>query len=299
MTLRILVSGSSGYIASQLIRDLPKAFPKAEITLTDVRFNPQTLGNLKGKFRFVKCDLRDENQVWNLVKGVDWDILFHLAALVEAENSPARAEETWNVNFECTKRLVNLGSFKKIIFASTANVYGNNTDLNLNETTASQPIFPYACAKKACEDYLISSFKPAVILRLATNFGLASGIRNNLVINTMVENAICGKDLTVHGNGDNWRPFIHVKDTSKMLIAAAKNGKVGEIYNVGAFNRQIGKLAEEIGAICGVKVNYEKEKNVPFSYDLDFSKSKELKCQPKITLEQGVKELLKYYGGFR
>ena len=302
--MKILVTGCCGYIASQLIRDLPKAFPRAKITISDIRFDPKVLGNLKkGVYTFVKCDLTKNEEVWNLVRQeAEWDYLFHLGALVEAENSPSRAEEVWATNFEGTKRLLSLGKFKKIIFPSTANVYGHNKKEGLSEEDMIQPVFPYACAKKACEDYIISSSKPAVILRLSTNFGVSPAMRNNLVINYFMERIICGEDLTVHGDGKNWRPFIHVKDTCRMMIAAAKYGKIGYIYNIGAFNAQIGHLAEDIATFSDrspiKNVKYLKDINVPFSYNIDFSKSRRLRTQPSITLAAGINELLKYYKGF-
>jgi len=150
---------------------------------------------------------------------------------------------------------------------------------------------------------------PVTSLRLATNFGNQTpeygGTRYNLVINKFVKQAIEGEPLTPYGNGKNWRPFMHVKDSARRIKEVAKaTADNGEVFNAGFtdMNHQIEEIASKVREKVEeetdkkVEIDYRREKDPGPSYRVDFSKLEgQVNIEAEYGLEEGISGLIEHY----
>ncbi|MEE9386777.1 MAG: SDR family oxidoreductase [Nannocystaceae bacterium] len=291
--MKILITGGMGYISSALT-ELYAGRPGCDVTLVDRRFVPERVAALPRNFRYVQADVEDLDVMRRLVPGVD--ILHILNAEVEAEKSKDRKDVVWHGNFEVPKRLIEIcDASTRIMFASSGNVFGGVDEskkyMDLNEEDAPSPRFPYAESKRAVEELLLASRKKFTIVRFGTNYGYAPGIRFNLVTNIFMRKALLGEELTVHGQGTNYRPTCCVKDCARALdFLSARSDASGEIFHVVSKSYQIRELAETVVSVCatGATTNYV-DKVVPFSaYALSAAKIRSLGFTFEWPLERAV-----------
>ena len=189
---------------------------------------------------YFKCgDIRDKtlpDEVFNKV-----DSIIHLAALIDIsasvadpiQNHEINVDGTFNMLYAATKHNV-----KKFVFASSTAVYGDLKTLPVQENTALHPISPYAASKIAGEAYC-SAFAncfaiETVALRFFNIYGLRSGNSPySGVITKFLQKIINGEVLTIDGDGEQTRDFIHVNDIVKaVILALEQRGLKGEVFNV-------------------------------------------------------------------
>jgi len=290
---KILVTGGCGYIASQLIRDLPEKYPDAEIVLFDKKFIPHVLAGLdKGHYTFVQGDILDTSKLKSVCNSVD--CCFHLAAEVSAETSLGRGGSVWDINYNGTLNVIDaLPDGCRFIFPSTTNLYGKTDKTDLKETENLYPIYPYANSKATVEKVLKDTNLDWTIARIATNYGWAPGIRFNLVVNLFVYHALTRGGVKIYGTGKQWRPFIHVKDTSRGLIKLSEPEHIGKVYNLGGENITVEDLAQLVvdNAPINIKLSKIEDVNTPFSYNVNFDKIESIGFKRKWDLIKGVKDL--------
>lgn len=200
---------------------------------------------------FVFGDVRDTNKLSQLLS--NFTHVIWLAAIVGDGACTINPPLTVAVNQESVQWLAKNFS-GRIVFLSTCSVYGQN-DQWLDETSELKPLSLYAQTKLEAEKYLTS--ENALVFRLGTAYGLGdiySRIRFDLAVNYMTMNAVNQGSLTVFG-GDQWRPFIHVRDIAKCIVMSLDKDWTG-IYNLATSNIQIRDLANLIAEITGCEVRY-------------------------------------------
>jgi nucleoside-diphosphate-sugar epimerase len=241
---------------------------------------------------FVRGDVRDAEVVERAMEGVD--AVVHLAAITGARQSHEIRETVFDVNLAGTETVLDAasaGGVRKVVFASSCNVYGDTYAEDLDEAAETSPANPYAESKleaeRACEDAAV----PAVSLRLATNFGYSPGVRFNLAVNSFVFRALADEPLTVYGDGSNWRPFMHVEDTARVFDAAL-DWEPG-VYNVGWDNVRIEDVARAVEDAVDrpVERDYLADRDPGPSYHVDFSKARGEGFEATRTLSAGVRDL--------
>jgi nucleoside-diphosphate-sugar epimerase len=247
---------------------------------------------------FRQGDIRNYGEVESAMRGVD--SVIHLAAITGAASTRDRESETFDVNLDGTRNVLNaaekLGA-ETVTFASSCNNYGRATQENLDETTDPHPINPYAESKLGCEELLAEFDGTATALRLSTNYGYSRGIRFNLVVNMFVFRALTDRPLTVYGDGSNWRPFIHVRDAARAFAAATLTPEDWPqlVYNVGANeeNYRISEIAELVQDELGrdIEITYLEDEHPGPSYHVNFDRLAETGYEPQWTLREGVREL--------
>ncbi|WP_330630196.1 NAD-dependent epimerase/dehydratase family protein [Halocatena halophila] len=301
--MNVLVTGGCGYIGSVLLEQLRTA-PEIEriVVLDDCSSgSPRALlGSLDSTVSFVRGDVRDRAVVDRAIEGCE--TVIHLAAVTGAERSNDRREHTLSINRDGTETVLaasgahNVSSF---VLASSCNVYGA-IEGAVDERTTPNPLNPYAESKLESESLLVEAGDThgfeTTALRLATNYGLAPGIRFNLVVNRFVFQALTGSPITVYGDGTNWRPFIHVEDAARAYAHAAIHPDDWEqpVYNVGDpdENYQIKEIASLVDtAIGGCNVTYLEDKQPGPSYNVRFDQLQSTGFVPKRTLRDGIAEL--------
>ena len=293
----ILITGGNGYIGTAITEMLIKNGKEFRIFDNLSGSSPLNLFYLNDRAEFIWGDVRNINELKTAFK--DIDSVIHLAARLPA--APGLVDEinenVKSVNVDGTENVLELARKydTRVVFASTCNIYG--IGMNLSETSEVRPLNPYAESKleaeKMCMEYYKTYGLDVVIIRLSSVYGYSIGVRFNLVVNYFTIRALMNYPLTVFGRGDNWRPFVHVKDAAKAFLYFLEKGRAGETYNVGSENCKIGDLAKKVKRIVNPKARivFVEDKEPEFSYHVDFTKAIKAGFKPRFSLEDGVKEL--------
>src|SRR5439155_19558827 len=182
----------------------------------------------------------------------------HLAAIVGDPACDLDQTSALEVNYCSTRMMIEIAKGQRIerfLFASSCSVYGA-TDLLMDENSSIAPVSLYGRTKvdseRALLDAVNQEFHP-VILRLATVFGASFRPRFDLVVNLLTAQACQGGAISIF-NGQQWRPFIHVRDAARGLIQALESPLSSvsrEIFNLGdnRLNSTLSAVADEIQAI--------------------------------------------------
>ena len=168
---------------------------------------------------------------------------------------------------------------KKLIFASSCSVFGNNKRL-CSENTSTNPVSLYAKTKVDSENELLESKIDTKILRFSTIFGPAERLRFDLVVNLFIAQAYYDKRITVFG-GDQKRPFLHVYDAAKAIkkFLDYKTKNTQEIFNIGFddLNYTLKEIAELVKKkISGSSISVSNESNDNRNYAVSFKKYNDL-----------------------
>lgn len=296
--MRVLVTGGGGYIGSILCRTLvEKGY---DVTALDrFFFGVETLSSVKGRIRIVKDDVR-----WfdpKLLDGVD--AVFDMAALSNDVSGELDKSKTLEINHKGRARVAQLAkkhNVSRYVLASSCSVYGFQDSI-VNEKSGLNPLTTYAKANALAEQdaFKLSDDKFTVTaLRQATVYGLSPRMRFDLAVNVMVLSLFREDKLMITGDGKQWRPFVHVRDTGNAFIKVleAEREKVsGETFNVGTNeqNFTIIDLAKLICKSIGYEPTFEQFGYPDFrSYHADFTKIKEtLNFKAEFTPKDGSVEI--------
>lgn len=327
----ILITGGAGYIGPQLVHEFRNdpEFSDEKIVIFDSlrgRFDYfsspekgfEVFRNLDENFSGLELVTGDVRYNTERLKGLvdDADYVFHLAAVTGASYSNDNRKLYWETIFDGTMNVFEAAKdteLEAFVNISSCNIYGRSPEKELDEESSVNPVNPYAKAKASAEKVIseraAKESVPVTSLRLATNFGSQTpeygGTRYNLVVNKFVKQAIEGKPLTPYGNGKNWRPFMHVKDSARIIKEAAKaNTECGQVFNAGfsEMNHRIeeisSKVKEKVESETDekVEVDYKREEDPGPSYKVNFSKIEDkLNLKPKYDLDKGISSLIEHY----
>lgn len=306
--MRVLVTGGAGFIGSHLVDALVSG--GHEVTAVDDLSAGKT-ANLASRmngprFSFIEADFAGGRVLSEAVPKAD--AVVHLAARVGVADSVKNPELVHATNV--TKTLSLLGACAKagvgrFVLASSAAVYGDAVP-PVTESMPTRPLSPYAASKVACEAYCAAyqrSFGlPTVVLRFMNAYGPRAGGAYGAVMSEFARSLESGTPLTVHGDGEQTRDFVHVTDVvSAILLAATNERAAGETFNVGTgVPTSIGRLARMFISAAG-KEGAAVSKGSPRPGDVrhscaDISKARRLLgYDPKRGLEEGVAEFLKWH----
>ncbi|MDH5419340.1 MAG: SDR family oxidoreductase [Candidatus Bathyarchaeota archaeon] len=296
--MRVLVTGGAGCIGSVLSGILlEKGY---EVTCLDrLFFGLDPIKEVANKIHLIKDDIR-----WfkpEILKGID--AVFDLASLSNDPSGELEPQKTLEINYIGRVRVAKLSKkygVSRYVLASTCSVYGFREEI-LTEESSPNPLTTYAKANVLAEKEIIpladKSFT-VTALRQATVYGLSPRMRFDLAINGMTLGFFKNGKIPIMRDGKQWRPFIHVKDTSKAfteVLEADPEFVNGQVFNTGSNeqNVQIFTLAKLIAESINLPFNYEwygsPDKR---SYRVSFNKIKEtLNFKPQYTPKEGAKEV--------
>jgi UDP-glucose 4-epimerase len=247
MKRRNLITGGAGFVGSHLADEL-LGRGEAVHVLDDLSTGAMdNIAHLKGHadFGYTIDSANNARLVAELVD--EADVVYHLAAAVGVQlivESPVRTIET---NVHCTEVVLGQANKKKkpVFLASTSEVYGKSADipyredgdLRLGPTVRGR--WSYACSKAVDEFLALAYWKefglPTVVGRLFNTVGRRQTGRYGMVIPTLVGQALAGRPLTVHGDGQQRRCFCHVDDVVRAIADLMSRGDVfGEVFNIGS-----------------------------------------------------------------
>ena len=259
----ILISGGGGYLGTQLSQFLLK---KHKVIIFDRFYFPWILKNKKkiknnNNLSFIKKNISSAKL--SDFKGVD--IVCDLNGISNDPSSELNPKHTWKLNFNDRVNFAKLSKkakIKRYIFNSTCSVYGFSNK-KVFESGAKNPISTYAKANLKAESFIYKmrdkNFK-VNSLRNSTLYGFSNSMRLDLVINIFVLNILKKKEITIDGDGNQYRPFISVNDVCKIYDLIIKNDKLPSfISNIVSFNSKIKDIAFKI---C--KILKSNKKNIIF-----------------------------------
>ena len=316
--MKCLVTGAAGFIGSHLCTRL--AARGDEVWGLD-DLSKGKLENIEHllpytNFHFVPGAITRE-EVRELV--AKSDIIYHLAAVVGVKHYVEDPAKVIEVNVCQTLRLLELAwqLDKKVIFTSTSEIYGKNSEVPFHEGAnrvygpSSADRWCYAVSKSAAEHlclYYARRGLPLVILRYFNVYGPgADSSAYGGVATRFINQALSNEPLTVHGDGSQTRCFTYVDDiVGGTLEAGSRREAEGKIFNLGHRREtSILELGQLILAVSGIKGEivfqpYE-EFYGPYYEDIprrvpDLSAAEEiLGYRPKVSLEEGLEKTIKWY----
>jgi nucleoside-diphosphate-sugar epimerase len=298
MRKRVVVTGGSGYIGSVLCQKLVDS--GFDVTVLDRFFFGNTIPD-SPYITKIKIDSRQISQTH--LEGV-----FAVLDLAALSNDPAGELDpikTLDINYRARRRLQELAADAKVdryILASSCSVYGFQDGV-LDENSDTNPLTTYAEANLKAEDSALQLHNAGTdmavtLFRQATMYGLSPRMRFDIAINGMTLGMWQNGSIPMLRDGTQWRPFIHVRDTSKAFILALqanKNLVSGERFNVGSNdqNYQIMRLGELVAKGIGKKFDFTWYGDPDHrSYQVNFDKiEKILGFTPDWTPVEGAKEI--------
>jgi nucleoside-diphosphate-sugar epimerase len=284
----VLVTGGAGYAGSLLVRRLlsegyrvvaADALTFGGESLLDVWRHPQ--------FVFHKCDITDFSAVDTILRTYDLHAVVHLAAIVgdpACKRDPDLAHRTnWDASVHLLESCLDR-RIPRFVFASTCSNYGKMVDgaAYVTEDSPLAPVSLYAELKVKVENLILHELPRSVAfcptsLRFATIYGLSPRMRFDLTVNEFTKDLALGKELLVFGD-QFWRPYCHVKDFGRAVLAVlqADTSKVAyNVFNVGDTGENYTKkmvLEEILRLIPHGRVKYVQQAEDPRDYRVDFSK---------------------------
>ncbi len=241
--MRLLVTGGAGFIGSNFIHYIFKKYPDWEITNLDNLTYAGNLENLKdienaGRYHFIKEDITNHPKIAAIISQ-GFDVVVHFAAESHVDRSILDCSPFIDTNIRGTQVLlegIKEYGVKKYIQVSTDEVYGSNESGKCSESSPLLPNSPYAASKTAgdllCRAYFKTYQLPVIVTRCSNNYGPFQFPEK--LIPLVVTNALENKDIPVYGDGMNVREWIHVEDHCRALDCVIREGKPGEIYNIGS-----------------------------------------------------------------
>jgi len=253
----VLVVGGAGYIGSIVVRRLLATGRRVRV-LDSLVYGDGAIRDVLGH-PGLELMVGDCRNIQSVVAGVrDADAIVHLAAIVGDPACEQDQQSALEINYAATRMLIEIAKghgIRKLVFASSCSVYGATEEM-MDENSEVRPISVYAQTKVDSERALLMArsreFHP-VIARLATVFGNSPRPRFDLVVNLLTAKAYQEGTITVF-NGEQWRPFIHVDDVARGLIAlldGPAEAVSGQVYNLGdtGLNFTLTQIAAKIGEI--------------------------------------------------
>lgn len=305
---KFLITGGAGFIGSNLVRYLLKNYKEIEITNLDKLTYAGNLENLKDlsnekRHKFVKGDIKDRELVRELLK--DKDIVIHLAAETHVDRSILYPDDFIYTDIVGTFVLLDEAKNSKIkifLHVSTDEVYGSIEDGSFNEDSPLNPSSPYSASKAGADRLAFSYFKtfsvPVIIVRPCNNYGPYQFPEKFIPL--FITNALEDKELPLYGDGQNVRDWLFVEDCCRAIDYVLNNGKIGEVYNIGAGQEAKNiDIAKKILLLTGkpeTLLKFVKDRpGHDRRYSLDWSKIRNLGWQPKIGIQEGLKMTVEWY----
>jgi len=298
----VLVTGGAGFVGSNLVDKLVQE--GASVTVLDDLFTGkrENISHLE-KIEFVEGSVTDYDLVARLVRGAD--IVFNLAVrnIIVSTVSPlldfqVNIGGTFNVLLAAKKYGV-----ERVVYTSSASVYGNPRYLPINEDDCPSTLNPYAASKLSGENYCSAFYEsynvPVVVLRYSNVYGVNQSPLNPYcgVISKFFDRLMNGQAPQIHGDGEQTRDFTYVSDVVEATLLAALSPKAeGAVFNVGSgketsINEMINLMIELTGLPISVVYMDKRDIDNIRRRVLNIEKIRRvLRWEPTVTLKNGLEK---------
>ncbi|MEZ4260883.1 MAG: SDR family oxidoreductase [Polyangiaceae bacterium] len=303
--MRTLVTGGAGFIGSHIVRRL-LALGHAVRVLDDFSTGSRdNLAEVSSDVEITAGDVRDADALERVANGCE--VIFHEAAIVSVPYSIEHPMESHAVNVVGTLNTLEVArrvGARRVVFASSAAVYGAEPTLPKVESMLPAPISPYGVEKLTCEHYLAAWAHLFGVETVALRYFNVFGPRQDPsspysgVISVFVDRLLAGRGVTFFGDGRQTRDFVYAGDVAEAnVLAASARGVSGRVYNV-ACGRETSllDLATMIGDAVGRPVvrTFEPARVGDIARSsADIGRARdELGYAPAVTVEEGLRRLV-------
>jgi dTDP-glucose 4,6-dehydratase len=307
----IVVTGGCGFIGSNFVRHVLATEPKVSVVNFDALTYAGNLGNLSDlarhpRYRFVRGDVTQREQVRAAVsRGVQ--AIIHFAAESHVDRSIQDSGPFVRTNVLGTQVLLDAArefAVQRFVHVSTDEVYGSLGVTGLfTEETPLAPNSPYA-ASKAASDLLVHSYVhtfglPAMITRCSNNYGPYQFPEK--LIPLFITNLLRDLAVPVYGDGQNVRDWIHVRDHCAAIAAVWRQGRPGEVYNIGGRSEKTNlelthALLQALDKPTSLLRFVPDRPGHDRRYAIDCSKiERELGWRSAIAFEEGLRDTIAWY----
>jgi len=316
--MKVVITGILGFIGSHLAEKLvDNGYDVYGVVRRVANRNLEAIEKILKDVTLISGDITDYVSIRNALKTVHPDIVVHLAALTPVRDSFERPFEYEQANLVGTMNVAHAllelpdPQTRRLIAASTAEVYGLQRTEPLKETLALRPTSPYAVSKAAADLYLQMMFHTynlnGAIVRPTNSYGRK--FDNSFIIEYLVTQMLKGENVYV-GAPDSARDYMYVDDHVNAYLLVLKSDKAkGQVYNAGT---EVGISNRKLAEIIAEKIGYDHKKirfgHYPPGYPyrptisdqpsivLDAEKiRKALNWSPKVSLDEGINRVISYF----
>ena len=313
--MTILVTGGAGFIGANFIFYLLEKHTDEHVVCVDkltYAGNLETLAPVMDdpRFTFIRADIADREAIYQVFETYKPDIVVNFAAESHVDRSIENPSIFLQTNVMGTQVLLDacnkygIGRYHQV---STDEVYGDlpldRPDMFFTETTPIHTSSPYS-ASKASSDLLCAAYYrtyglPLTISRCSNNYGPYQFPEK--LIPLMIANATADKPLPVYGEGLNVRDWLYVEDHCKAIDLIIRNGRVGEVYNIGGHNEMrnidiVRLILKELGKPESLITYVKDRKGHDLRYAIDPAKiHAELGWLPETAFADGIVRTIHWY----
>ena len=313
--MTIIVTGGAGFIGSNFIFYNLKKHQEDRVVCVDKLTYAGNLSTLKSvmdnpNFRFVREDICNREAVYALFEEEKPDIVINFAAESHVDRSIENPDILLKTNIMGTATLMDAClkyGIKRFHQVSTDEVYGDlpldKPEMFFTESTPLHTSSPYSSSKASADLLALAYYRtyglPVSISRCSYNYG-PYHFPEKLIPLTIV-NALADKPLPVYGKGENVRDWLYVEDHCKAIDLIVRNGKAGEIYNVGGHNEMrnidiVRLICKELGKPESLITYVTDRKGHDLRYAIDPTKiHNELGWLPETKFADGIKKTVSWY----
>lgn len=313
--MKFLVTGGAGFIGSNYMHYVVNKYPEDYFVCLDSLTYAGNYNNIKdleskNNYKFVKGDITDRDFIDKLFDEEKFDVVINFAAESHVDNSIKNPGIFLTTNIIGTQVLMDASikyGIKRYHQVSTDEVYGDlpldRPDLLFTEETPIHTSSPYS-SSKAGADLLVGAYHrtfglPTTISRCSNNYGPYQFPEK--LIPVVISKALKNEKIPVYGSGTNVRDWIHVIDHNIGVDLIVRNGKVGEVYNLGGHSERtnlevVKTILKQMGKREDLIEFVEDRKGHDLRYAIDSTKAeRELGWDRTYTFEKGIEETVNWY----
>jgi UDP-glucose 4-epimerase len=302
---RVLVTGGAGFVGSALVRRLIAS--GARVTVLDDLFTGRRDAIPAGA-EFIEGTVTDEALVRDLVKR--HTVVFHMAARnIIASTANPRDDFATNIGGTLNVLMAARDSNpERVVYTSSASVYGNPRSIPINEDDRLDPLTPSAVSKLAGEHYCVAFYESyglsTSVVRYSNVYGPYQRPENPYcgVVSKFLIAANAGRALSIHGDGGQTRDYTYVEDAVDATLLAATHPRAeGEVFNVGTgIETSVNDLAAAIGRAshCQVAVEHIDRRDIDNIRRrvVNIEKIRHmLRWSPQVTLDRGLEQTVRWF----
>lgn len=310
-----LITGGAGFIGSNYLHYVVNKYPNDNFICLDALTYAGNFNNIislldKPNFKFIKCDIRDIDSVNKVFDENEIDCVVNFAAESHVDNSIKNPNIFADTNVIGTMVLMNAArNHGNIRYhqVSTDEVYGDlpldRPDLKFKETTPIHASSPYSASKAGADLQVLAYYRtfglPITISRCSNNYGAYQFPEK--LIPVVISKALKNEQIPIYGKGENVRDWIHVNDHNIGVDMIVRNGKIGEIYNLGGHSEKtnlevVKTILKQLGKSEDLITYVSDRPGHDLRYAIDSTKiEEELGWTLTHDFESGIKETVDWY----